>query len=70
MPASMMIDASGDNLKVIGSSMAMVAIGPTPGSTPTAVPRNAPMKQNIRFHGWRTIEAPSARLERSSIDLP
>jgi hypothetical protein len=36
-------------LKVIGSSMAIVASGPMPGSTPIKVPRKTPMKQNHRF---------------------
>ena len=34
MPASMISAPVGSSPKVIGSSMAMVAIGPTPGSTP------------------------------------
>ena len=28
-----------------GNNMAMVAVGPRPGKTPTAVPRKTPMKQ-------------------------
>ena len=31
--------------KVIGSSIAMVAVGPIPGSTPTRVPSSTPTKQ-------------------------
>jgi hypothetical protein len=37
--------ATGGRPKVIGSSIAMVATGPRPGSTPTAVPSRTPMKQ-------------------------
>jgi hypothetical protein len=36
---------TGSKLKVIGSSSAMVAVGPMPGSTPTAVPSATPMRQ-------------------------
>ena len=37
--------ATGGTLKVIGSSMAIVASGPMPGSTPISVPTRTPMKQ-------------------------
>src|SRR5207342_1889108 len=67
MPASMMIEASGETLKVIGSSIAMVASGPTPGSTPTAVPSRAPMKQNSRFAGCAAVARPSPRFWISSM---
>ncbi len=36
---------TGGRWKVAGSSMAMVAIGPIPGSTPISVPSSTPMKQ-------------------------
>jgi hypothetical protein len=45
MPASMIREETGGRPKVIGSSIAMVATGPRPGSTPTAVPSRTPMKQ-------------------------
>jgi hypothetical protein len=45
MPASMMRAVTGSKLKVIGSSMAIVAVGPMPGSTPTMVPSRTPTKQ-------------------------
>jgi hypothetical protein len=45
MPASMISAATGSRLKVIGSSIAIVAVGPMPGSTPTAVPSTTPMRQ-------------------------
>jgi hypothetical protein len=45
MPASMISAPAGDSEKVIGNSMAMVAVGPMPGSTPTSVPSSTPMKQ-------------------------
>ena len=45
MPDSMISAETGGSPNVIGSSIAMVAIGPMPGSTPTAVPRNTPIRQ-------------------------
>jgi hypothetical protein len=45
MPASMIRAGAGSSPKVKGSSMATVATGPIPGSTPTRVPRKQPMKQ-------------------------
>ena len=45
MPASMISAVTGSKLKVIGSSMAIVAVGPMPGSTPTSVPSSTPTKQ-------------------------
>ena len=43
--------ATGLRLNVIGSSMAMVATGPMPGSTPISVPRITPMKQYMTLNG-------------------
>ena len=45
MPASMMMPASGVAVNVTGNSSDMAATGPMPGSTPTSVPMNTPMKQ-------------------------
>jgi hypothetical protein len=45
MPASMISADSAGNANVAGSSMAMVATGPRPGSTPTSVPSSTPRKQ-------------------------
>jgi hypothetical protein len=45
MPASMISAVTGSKLNVIGSSIATVAVGPMPGSTPTAVPSSTPTKQ-------------------------
>src|SRR5262249_6919867 len=66
MPASMISAPTGGNPKVIGSSIAMVATEPMPGSTPINVPTSAPMRQNNRFHGVAATEKPSARLARRS----
>src|SRR5690606_11424958 len=51
----------------MGSSMAMVASGPMPGSTPIAVPRKHPMKQYIRFSSVAAVAKPRARCSNTSI---
>src|SRR5437868_9908910 len=53
--------------KVIGSSMAMVAVAPMPGSTPIKVPRRTPMRQKSRFHSVEAVVKPRMRLSMSSI---
>jgi hypothetical protein len=63
MPASMMMPASGGRKKVIGSSTAMVAVGPIPGSTPISVPSSAPSRQKARFAG--VIASPKPSINRS-----
>ena len=45
MPASMINAVSTGRPKVNGRSMEIVAIGPSPGRTPTAVPSRTPAKQ-------------------------
>jgi len=40
---------TGGSVKVTGSSMAMVATGPMPGSTPISVPRITPPRQYSRL---------------------
>src|SRR5882672_9022542 len=57
----MMIAPAGFMLKVSGSSIAMVAGGPRPGSTPTTVPRNTPTKHHSRFEGASATEKPCRR---------
>ena len=56
--------------KVIGNSMAMVAVAPMPGRTPISVPSSTPMRQKPRFAGVVAVEKPSARLVRRSISSP
>src|SRR5688500_8886582 len=67
MPASMISDVTGSKPKVIGRSMAMVAVGPIPGSTPTAVPRATPRRQKSRFVGVNAVSKPSPRLSNTPI---
>src|SRR3954469_2879087 len=54
MPASMISAPVGFRLKVIGSSMAMVATGPIPGSTPMRVPSSAPTRHMKMLNGIGT----------------
>src|SRR5829696_7564025 len=69
MPASMMSAPVGSTFSVSGISMAMVAIGPTPGSTPISVPTRQPMKASARFIGVRAVAKPSAKLARKSTSI-
>src|SRR6185436_4108815 len=70
MPDSMIRPPTGSSLKVSGSSIAMVAIGPMPGSTPISVPTMAPMKANARLAGVKATPNPMTRLSTNSIALP
>src|SRR5690606_26077492 len=67
MPDSMMSAATGSRPKVTGSSMAMVAVGPRPGRTPMAVPRNTPSRQYIRLVRVKAVSKPMPRLVISSM---
>src|SRR5688572_437541 len=62
----MMSAPTGGRLKVIGSSIAIAASGPMPGSTPTSVPTITPMKQYIRLIGETAVLNPSVRLGKCS----
>src|SRR5919108_3570868 len=67
MPASMMSAPTGSTPKVIGRSIVIVAIGPTPGSTPMSVPTRQPMKARKTFCSDSAVENPSARLAKRSV---
>src|SRR3954471_1407799 len=67
MPASMMSADTGARLKVIGSSIAIVATGPMPGSTPISVPSMTPIRQYSRFIGETATPKPMTRLWKMSI---
>src|SRR5262245_13892270 len=67
MPASMIMAVAGSRLKVSGNSIATVATGQTPGSTPNNVARNTPKKQEIRFLRLIATPKPSPRLDRISM---
>src|SRR5512134_361959 len=62
--------ATGGTLKVSGRSIAIVASGPIPGSTPISVPRKTPMKQNHRFCSDSATVNPKTRLLKSSMSVP
>src|SRR5437588_103823 len=66
MPASMISAPTGGSPKVMGSSMAMVATEPMPGSTPINVPTSAPIRQNKRLYHVAATVNPSAKLARRS----
>jgi hypothetical protein len=61
MPASMISAPTGATLKVIGNSIAMVASGPMPGSTPIRVPTETPIVQYSRFCQVRATPKPKMR---------
>src|SRR5258708_12751528 len=67
MPASMMRADTGGSTNVAGKSIAIVAIGPIPGSTPISVPRMQPMKQYQMLPPCRATPKPRIRLFSSSI---
>src|SRR5581483_8411600 len=70
MPASMISAPTGATLKVIGNSIAMVASGPMPGSTPIKVPTETPIRQYSRFCQEKATSKPKIRLWNSSIASP
>src|ERR1043165_1100714 len=70
MPASMISAPTGGRPKVIGSSIATVAMVPMPGNTPTSVPTRAPIRHSSRLIGVKATPKPSARLEKSSAITP
>src|SRR6267142_3480113 len=70
MPASMISAPTGGRPKVIGSSIATVAMVPMPGSTPTSVPTSAPIRQSRRLIGLSATPKPRARLEKRSAITP
>src|SRR5206468_11824571 len=59
----------GLSVKVTGSSIAMVATGPMPGSTPISVPSRQPMKAYSRLMGVKATPKPIERLEIRSMSL-
>nr|P70793.1 RecName: Full=Uncharacterized 26.7 kDa protein in TAR-I ttuC' 3'region; AltName: Full=ORFZ3 [Agrobacterium vitis]AAB61629.1 unknown [Agrobacterium vitis] len=67
MPDSMISEVTGEKVKVIGKSMAIVAVGPMPGRTPTSVPSRTPTKHQTMLTGVRAVSKPSERLEIRSI---
>src|SRR5213075_2476853 len=67
MLASMISAPTGGRPKVIGSSIAMVASGPMPGSTPIKVPTSAPIRHSPRLVGVTATPKPNQRFEMMSM---
>jgi hypothetical protein len=61
MPASKISAPVGSRLKVMGKSIAMVAIGPIPGSTPISVPIRHPPRHKSTFSSESEVAKPSCR---------
>src|SRR5947209_9343198 len=59
--------AVGSTLKVIGSSSAIVSAGPSPGSTPMAVPSVVPTRHHIRLAGVSATAKPFINWAKASI---
>src|SRR5260370_1278452 len=66
MPASMIIAPAGFIRNVSGSSIAIVAGGPSPGMIPTTVPSTTPTKHHSRFAGCSATAKPCIRPETIS----
>ena len=60
----------GDRVVVIGKSIAIVASGPMPGSTPIRVPRQTPMRQTKREAGVSEACSPRRMPFQMSIAAP
>jgi hypothetical protein len=61
--------ATASKLKVMGSNRAMVAVGPMPGRTPTAVPIATPIRHTMTLVGVSAASTPSCRLVQSTRGL-
>src|SRR3954451_16867969 len=59
--------AVGSTLKVIGRSSAIVSAGPSPGSTPIAVPSVVPTRHHIRLVGVSATAQPFINWAQASI---
>src|SRR6185436_14115235 len=69
MPASMIIAPVGSSFMVSGSSIAIVAGGPRPGSTPITVPSTTPITHIVRLLSVRATWNPCSRPETMSMAL-
>src|SRR6185436_15275634 len=69
MPASMIIAPVGSSLNVSGSSIAIVAGGPRPGSTPITVPSTTPITHIHRLLAVRATWKPCSKPAKISMRL-
>src|SRR5215467_3684653 len=67
MPANRMKAEVGSTLKVIGRRSAMVSAGPSPGSTPIAVPSVVPTRHHSRFIGVSATAKPLSSWAKASM---
>src|SRR5712691_715255 len=67
MPANRMNAAVGSTLNVIGRRSAMVSAGPSPGSTPIAVPSVVPTRHHSRFIGVSATAKPFINWAKASM---
>ena len=58
----MMILGIGPSAYVIGNNILIVAVGPSPGSTPISVPINAPNRQYAKFVNDPATDKPNNKL--------
>ena len=65
MPAKKIIEEVGSTWPVIGSSIATVTAGPSPGSTPIAVPSTQPTKAHSRLTGVAAVAKEAIARARS-----
>ena len=65
-----MIALVGSIWNVSGRSIAIVAAGPSPGMTPTIVPKRQPMKHHMRLPGVNATAKPWMRPSAISIQKP
>src|SRR5215510_9663107 len=70
MPANRMKAEVGSTLNVMGRRSAMVSAGPSPGSTPIAVPRVVPTKHQSRFCGVNATANPFISWDKTSMSGP
>src|SRR5438093_297165 len=70
MPASMMSADTGCSAYVVGNSIAIVATGPMPGSTPINVPSSAPISAYSKLTGVSATPKPVARCPNNSTSQP
>src|SRR4029079_15050569 len=69
MPVIMMSPVTGPYGIVNGRRSAIVAVGPSPGSTPTIVPMSAPPKQAMRLTAVKELANPVRRRSKPPMSL-
>jgi len=70
MPASMITAETDGMPNVNGNKRAVPAVGPSPGKTPTNMPKVTPIKAYKRFQPLAAVENPCNKKSRASIVIP